>query len=257
MCGNCGAGNDPSRKFCRRCGTGLEAAPIVKRLPWWRRLFGGGQKPKAAVPAGERPANMRKDASAAKGGGKGSAVKNVISLALVALIAAGVTGYVVVPGVHDAVNGAVNQIRMTVAPTYVPVNTAGQASGAGISGHPAQAAFDGFNNTFWAAPAGASQPAIVAHFAPAADLAKVLITSGDATDYQAQPRPRTIRIAFLDASGATVFTKDYDLQDVKDPQTLDVAATGAASVRITVLSVYQSIKGTSVSITEVEFRARQ
>ncbi len=200
---------------------------------------------------------MRKDASAAKGGGKGSLVKNLISLLLIAVIAAGVTAYIVVPGVHDGVNGAINSVRLTVAPTYVPVNTAGQATGAGISGHPAQAAFDGFNNTFWAGPAGASQPAITAHFSPPTDVAKVLITSGDAADFQAQPRPKTIRLDFLDASGATVFTKDYDLQDVKDPQTLDAAATGASSVRITVLSVYQSIKGTSVSITEVEFRARQ
>jgi hypothetical protein len=200
---------------------------------------------------------MRRDASGARGGGAGSALKNIVSLGLIAVIAAAVTGYVVVPGFHDSVNGLIDQARMLVAPTYVPVNTAGAASGDGIPGHPAQAAFDGFSNTFWAAPPGASQPTIVAHFSPAAGIAKVLVTSGDPADYQAQPRPRSVRLDFRDATGATVFTKDYDLQDVKDPQTLDVSATGATEVRITVLSVYASIKGTSVSITEVEFRARQ
>jgi hypothetical protein len=162
-----------------------------------------------------------------------------------------------VPGFHDSVNGVIDHARMLVAPTYAPVNTAGAASGAGIPGHPAEAAFDGFSNTFWAAPPGAKQPTLVAHFAPAADIAKVLVTSGDPADYQAQPRPRTIRLDFRDAGGATVFTKDYELLDVKDAQTLDVAVTGATEVRITVLSIYESIKGTSVAITEMEFRARQ
>ena len=184
-------------------------------------------------------------------------MKSVVSLLLVALIAAAITGYVVLPSVRTAVNGAINSVRLAVAPSYVPVNTAGQATGAGLSGHPAEAAFDGFSNTYWAAPAGTSQPTITAHFAPAADVAKILVTSGDSADFQAQPRPKTLRFTFLDASGTTVFTRDYDLQDVKDAQTLDASATGATEVRITVLAVYESIKGTSVSITEIEFRARQ
>jgi hypothetical protein len=226
----------------------------VKRTPWWRRLF--ARKPKAAAAAGVRPASMRKD-GAATGGGAGAAAKSVVSLLLIALIAGAVTSYLVLPSVRDSVNGAINSVRMNVAPNYVAVNTAGQATGAALAGHPAQAAFDGFNNTYWAAPAGATQPTITAHFVPAGDIAKILITSGEATDFQAQPRPKTIRLTFLNASGATVFTKDYDLQDTHDPQTLDASATGASQVQITVLAVYASIKGTSVSITEVEFRARQ
>ena len=37
ICGNCGMGNRPTRKFCRRCGTDLAEAEVA-RVPWWRRL---------------------------------------------------------------------------------------------------------------------------------------------------------------------------------------------------------------------------
>ena len=178
-------------------------------------------------------------------------------MVLVGVVVVGAAGFVLVPGFHDAVTGAVNQVRMDVAPNYVPVHVAGQATGPAIAGHGPTMAFDGFNNTYWAAPASASQPSVRASFSPPADIAKVLVTSGDPSDFESQPRPRTIQLDFMDAKGGVVFTKQFDLQDVKDFQTLDVAASGAASVVITVLSVYQSTAGKNVSITEVEFRSRQ
>lgn len=207
--------------------------------------------------AGERPRTMRAAASARSSGGVGGALRGIVSLALVAILAGAVTGYVAVPSVRDSINGFVDQIRMAVAPTYVVVNTAGTATGPGIAGHPAAAAFDGFSNTWWAAPPGQKLPTIVAHFSPAADIAKVLVTSGDPADYQAEPRPRLVKMSFLDAAGQSVFTSETELKDTGDPQTVDVSAQGAAMVRITVETVYASTGGSSVSITEVEFRARQ
>jgi hypothetical protein len=136
------------------------------------------------------------------------------------------------------------------------VNTAGAATGPAAPNHGAARAFDGFYNTYWAAPAGSVNPAITAHFSPPADVAKILLTPGDSDDFQAQPRPRTIRIDFADSKRKVVFTKQYDLVDTKDFQTLDVDAKGAASITVTVLSVYESVKGKNVSITELEFRKR-
>ena len=53
ICGNCSEANDPTRKFCRRCGTTLVNAQVVgaKKLPWWKRLF--RRQPKEYA-AGER-----------------------------------------------------------------------------------------------------------------------------------------------------------------------------------------------------------
>ena len=253
VCASCGTGNEATRRFCRRCGASLASVPVVRRVPWWRSLFTRRAK---ATPAGARPLSVQRHAAAAAGGGGGS-FRKLLAVVLVGVVVVGAAGFVLVPGFHDAVTGAVNQVRMDVAPNYVPVHVAGQATGPAIAGHGPTMAFDGFNNTYWAAPASASQPSVRASFSPPADIAKVLVTSGDPSDFESQPRPRTIQLDFMDAKGGVVFTKQFDLQDVKDFQTLDVAASGAASVVITVLSVYQSTAGKNVSITEVEFRSRQ
>ncbi len=206
--------------------------------------------------AGERPRSMRSNAAATQSRGIGGALRTVVSLILVAVIAGAVTGFVVLPSFRDTITSAIDQLRMAVAPSYVVVGTSGTASGAAIAGHPAAAAFDGFSNTWWAAPAGRKLPTIVAHFSPPSDVAKVLVTSGDAADYQSQPRPRSVKFEFLDVAGAIVNTVTAELQDTAGPQTVNVDAHGAASVRITVETVYASVGGASVSITEVEFRAR-
>lgn len=62
VCGQCGEANEPSRRFCRKCGALLvEEAPQTP-LPWWRRLFKRlvTRKPKQALRAGERPWRKRR-----------------------------------------------------------------------------------------------------------------------------------------------------------------------------------------------------
>ena len=54
-----------------------------------------------------------------------------------------------------------------------------------------------------------------------------------------------------------ILTRQFELVDSKDFQTLDVDAHGAASITVTVLAKFDSLKGDSVSITELEFRARK
>ena len=56
ICGACGEPNDPSRKFCRRCGANLVEAKVVAaaKVAWYRRLFGGGDKAPKQYAAGER-----------------------------------------------------------------------------------------------------------------------------------------------------------------------------------------------------------
>jgi len=195
-----------------------------------------------------------------RGGRRGLSIGRSLSLVLQIVVVAGlvgaIVGYAVVPGWRDGVNSFISSIRQTVAPNLVPVHSAGQATGSAVKGHPAQAAFDGFSNTYWAAPAtGGASPAISAGFSPATDVAKILVTSGAVPDFQGSPRPHDITVEFLDASGATVASRDLELKDVKDPQSFDVSAKGATTFRLTVKSVYASSGGTNVAITEVEFLA--
>jgi hypothetical protein len=256
ICGNCRIGNDPTRRFCRRCGQSLAEAvvAVAPKVPWYRRIF---RRRRTTAAAGERPKSMRTDG---RGGRRGLSVGRSLSLVLQIVVVAGlvgaIVGYAIVPGWRDGVNSFISSIRQTVAPNLVPVHSAGQATGSAVKGHPAQAAFDGFSNTYWAAPAtGGASPAVSAGFSPPTDVAKILVTSGAVPDFQGSPRPHDITVEFLDASGATVASKDLELKDVKDPQSFDVSVKGATTFRLTVKSVYASSGGTNVAITEVEFLA--
>jgi hypothetical protein len=255
VCGECRMINDAARRFCKRCGALLVAAQEAPAppLPWWRRIFRRG-KPAAAA-AGARPRSFRDQAAESAGGGRSIGRLFVIVLG-VALVAS-VVAYAVVPSVHDGVNHVANQVRIAVLPNYVPVNTAGGASGPAVSGHPASMAFDGYANTYWSAPAGADQPTLTAHFSPPANVAKVLITPGAYGDFQGQPRPHQVKLTFKDGAGKVVYSNTFDLTDSKDFETLDVSVSGASTFELTVLSDYQSVKGGEVSIIEVEFRDRQ
>ena len=200
---------------------------------------------------------MRIDGRGAQPGlSVGRLLRMAVQILIVAALVGAVVGYAVVPDWRDGVNSMVSSIRQLVAPNLVPVRTAGQATGSAVKGHPAQAAFDGFNNVYWAAPAAnGAQPTISAGFSPATDIAKILVTSGAVPDFQGSPRPHEISIEFLDATGAVVAAKDLELKDAKDPQSFDVSAKGVTAFRLTVKSVYASSGGTNVAITEVEFLA--
>ncbi len=200
---------------------------------------------------------MRTDGRGGRSGlSAGRLVRMVVQVLVVAAVVGAVVGYAVVPGWRDGVNSIFSSIRQVVAPNLVPVRTAGQASGQAAKGHPAQFAFDGFSNTYWASSLTASSaPTISASFSPATDVAKILVTSGAVPDFQGSPRPHEISVEFLDAAGAVVDSRDLELKDVKDPQSFDVSAKGAATFRLTVKSVYASSGGTNVAITEVEFLA--
>jgi hypothetical protein len=57
-CPSCGAGNEPARSFCRRCGNSLApAAEEAKKPSWWRKLV--TKDPKVHT-AGERPMRDKK-----------------------------------------------------------------------------------------------------------------------------------------------------------------------------------------------------
>jgi hypothetical protein len=256
VCGNCGIGNDPARKFCRRCGQSLATATIAvaPRIPWYRRIFGGGRTARAAA-AGERPKSMRKDGKTGGGIRIGRLFSTGFQVILLAVVIGAVAGYLLVPGFKDAVNGAISSVREMVSPPADPVSTAGKATGPSSKDHPAQLAFDG-TTAYWAAPFVDGQPpTIQAVFSPSADVSKVLVTAGaPGESFKALARPRDVTFEFLDDGGTVIASKAYELKDVATAQPFDVGAKGAAKVRLTVRSVYLAEKANApVAITEIEF----
>ncbi len=260
VCGNCGIGNDPARKFCRRCGQSLATATVaaLSRVPWYRRIFGGG-KPRAKIAAGERPKSMRTD------GRTGGTIKpgRVFSVGFQVVVLAGmvglVAGYALVPSWRDAVNGFINSAKDVVVPSADPVYTSGPTTGPGTKENPARLAFDR-TLAFWAAPfADGSPPAIEGAFTPPAAVAKILVTSGASGDkYKAFARPRDVTFEFLDPAGTVIASKSYELKDQAEPQPFDVGATDASRVRLTIRSVYPAEKPNApVALSEVEFFGSQ
>ncbi len=255
VCGNCGMGNDPARKFCRRCGQSLASATVAPtpRIPWYRRLFGGGKEKKVA--AGERPKSMRTDGKTGDGIKPGRVVSAGFQVLLLAAVIGAVAGYALVPAWRDTVNGVIGSITGTFLPAADPVSTSGKATGPSAKDHPAQLAFDG-TTTYWAAPfKDGSPPAIQAAFTPPADISKVLITAGaSGQSFKSLARPRDVTLEFLDAGGVVIASKSYELKDQVEPQSFDVGAKAAAEVRLTVRSVYLAATPSApVAITEIEF----
>jgi hypothetical protein len=260
VCPNCGIGNDPARKFCRRCGQSLAAAAIAPapRVPWYRRLLGGGRA-KRKLAAGERPKSMRTDGRTGRRIGIGRLASVLVQVVLLAAVIGLVAGYAIVPGWRDRVNGFFTSVKELVMPPADEVYTSGPTSGPGTKDHPASKAFDR-STAFWAAPfSDGSKPTIEGSFTPPATISKVLVSSG-ATGalYKSFARPRDVTLEFLDAGGTVVAAKDYELKDQAEPQPFDVGARNVARVRLTVRSVFPAEKPNApLALAEVEFFGSQ
>jgi len=197
---------------------------------------------------------MRKDGRTGGGISLGRLVAAGLQILVIAAVVGAVAGYAIIPSWRDAVNGFVGSIADVVMPPADPVSTAGKASGPGAKSHPAQSAFDG-TTAYWAAPfAEGKPPTIQASFTPVADISKVLVTAGAParTSRASLAAGRHPRVPGSD--GSVLVTRDVELKDEVEPQSFDVGAKGAATVRLTVTSIYLSEKPNApVAIAEVEF----
>ncbi|HMC09469.1 MAG TPA: zinc ribbon domain-containing protein, partial [Actinomycetota bacterium] len=251
VCGQCGEGNDSSRKFCRRCGTSLAVAAAAPPLPWWRRLF---RRRKDVVAAGERPMRGRGGTHAIS---RSRLVVARISKLVVALVVAALAVAAVGPWrqtISQHVKNLFSHTRQVVAPQFNQVTPSGAIATSAIPGHDGSKAVDGLSNTSWAASAAAADDGVgqvlVVTFAHPVDLARVLFTSGDPASLAAQPHPQAVALTFVPAQQATVL----NLKNQADPQPFPVDAKGVTQVQIRINSVYpSSTGGHSVSIAEVEF----
>jgi hypothetical protein len=263
ICGACSEANDPSRKFCRRCGTSLVEAKVVAAaaLPWYRRIFRGGKQTKQYA-AGERIDSMQKGSAKAPRKGVGAAIAaGVKSVGLVRgllglVVMLGIFGYIGIPSVRGMVEGAVSggpqkivdNIRKAIAPTpQIVIPTAITASSE-VDGHPATMVWDQATNTDW--QGNDKAPTLTVTFKDKIDLMFLIVFPGNATEFKAFRRPSKIEVVFPDGTSQTV-----DLAETKDKQPFPISKDGIDSLQIRILET-TGPDTAPISISELEFNKK-
>lgn len=244
VCGQCGEGNAPTRKFCSRCGTSLEQAVEVKPA-WWRRFVPHRRARTAA--AGHRP-------GAAKGRKRQSFLARLVRLRPIIAVIAVLIGLVYASyspfreGVNERATSAREWAWSLVRPEFDPVRAVGAQASAERPEHTGLSAVDGFNNTFWQF---AAEPSAIVRvdFAEPVDLDKAIVWNGASGDFQAQGRVRQVHLVY-----STGESFDLELKDTPEPQEVELdGGAGATAVDVQVVSVYPSFTGTDAALTEIEF----
>lgn len=247
ICGQCGAGNKPARKFCRRCGHDLADAPVVK-IPWWRRLF--ARRPKAAREAGSRP-KMRRT-----GRPRRSPRQLLTLLTIVGIVLGG--GYFARGYVRGAGDMVIDRFK-----GVEPINPTGMTASSSQKGHGPGLARDGFDNTYWAPASGGAGKGqhLTVKFAEPFRLVYILITPGvsgtDEDAYLKASRPRELRLVLTSDDGSTR-VKTIELDDKLGSDQFNVTGSNVTQVKLEIMSSYPgSVSGSHTALAEVEFRARK
>ena len=254
VCGQCGEGNDPIRKFCRKCGNSLAQAVAAKKIPWWKRLF--SRKPRASKEAGRRSSKVK---AAREASFKVQIFLNTLRRLAMVLAFLGVAGAVAVPSARSVILGkgtaAFRSVQNLINPRLEPVNAVEVVATSAVPGHEASFANDLGSNTYWAEGVegeGIGQT-ISFSFESKVDLAKVTLRSGAADspdNFLKQPRPKRLHLAFDNGGSADIVLKD----DLK-PQVFNLKdAKGVSRVDIAIVEVYKGQVGSDTAIAEVEFR---
>jgi hypothetical protein len=266
VCGQCGEGNDPTRKFCRRCGASLQRATIFV-LPWYKRWWRKLTTRKTRA-AGERPRNRRRAIGGAGPGWLTSGAFKVLGIAIVLGVLLTIVGPWRDNLRHD-VSHDYHRILGDVHPKFNPVHPFAATATSAARLHPAANAIDGAVNTSWQTNTtpvkikiagktrtttttnGVGQSLSIRLAAPS-NLDEIGFLNGDQdtpSAYLTEPRPEKVHVT---AAGAHPYSKDLTLKDSASFQTFTIKAKDASSLTITIDSVYPSDQGNDAAIAEVE-----
>ena len=266
ICGACGEPNDPTRKFCRRCGTSLVEARVVRRrqaalVPADLRRR---QKQPKQYAAGERIDSMQKGSTKPKPKGIGGAIaagaKSVGLvrglLGLVVLI--GIFGYIGIPSVR----GVVERRLLAAGPSRSSTTSArrspprppsrrrprSSASGETLADFPATNLWDKNPHTEWR---GTDQlPTFTVTFKEKIDPMFFIIHNGSAENFVDFRRPSKVELVFPDGSSQVL-----DLEDVHELRSFEMSANGIDSLTIKVLA-FEGPPDQPISISEIEFNKK-
>jgi hypothetical protein len=259
VCGECGEGNSPTRKFCSRCGANLETAVAVK-TPWWRKII-PRRKPKT-MEAGARPGQK-----GVKSGKKFSLMPLIAKLrpilAIVFLICgilyginAHLPGMQQGQGFRDVVNSKwtsiKNKFNKVTHEEFVHVTVVGvKATSETPPDNGAQQAVDTFTNTAWYTPPQDAAPTITITFDHAADLKKLRVNNGDSQKFSEFFRPKTLHLVY-----STGESQDITLVDSSTKQDFTLHKSNhVTSVEVHVTAMYPTADNQPhpMALTELEF----
>ncbi|MGH9244053.1 MAG: zinc ribbon domain-containing protein [Acidimicrobiales bacterium] len=256
VCGQCGEGNAPVRKFCSRCGNSLAEAAVVKKK-WWRKLI---PKRKAKVlEAGQRP------------GRDGVAKKRKLSLQpIIAKLRLVIGGLILLGGIvyalhppfrtytNDKAIAAKDFVLDPFIDSFEPIRPTGVAA---IPPQPnpddperdlAELVIDLGSNTTWTfAPPDPNglPPTITVSFDRRVNLDRLKVINGASDGFAGFHRVREVKFVF---SNNQTFETTFD--DTPDPQDVSIEnGQDITSVEIQIVSIYPSTQGTQGALTEVEF----
>jgi hypothetical protein len=253
VCGECGEGNPPNRKFCSRCGHSLESAVAVK-TPWWRKLI---PKRKAKVlDAGARPGRGGVRMTSRRAAALAKVMPTVRKVVALVLLVGGIV-YAAFTPFRDVVNERVTAVKQRIErkinPQYDPVNVNGFGATAQIRGHDAGKAVDGFSNTYWAAPTGGREVVLILKFNRQVNVDKAVVRSGVSANFQSTNRPQNLHIVY-----STNQTFDVALKDSPEPQEVSIGnGHGITSMEIHITGMYKAVKSSDVALTEIELFQRE
>jgi hypothetical protein len=246
ICGDCGEGNPPNRRFCSRCGASLVAAEKA-HIPWWKRIF--RRRPKQAATGMGAAGAVAGTAGKRKRSPLAKALPMVRRVVAIGLIVGGLVYASVAPfrgWVNERVVDGKTRAMSVIHPQYTPVHPFEVTGGSSLKDHPASALSDGFTNTFWAAPVG-DKAFVTLRFDHAVNVRRGLIRIGISGNFQGANRPHDLHLVY-----STGKTQDLTLDDKADPQEVTFKAGGkVTSIEIHVASLYKA-SSDSVAITEVE-----
>jgi hypothetical protein len=256
VCGQCGEGNAPTRKFCSRCGDELSTATPVM-LPWFRRIFRRGTK---TMEVGARPGEK----GARKGAGqhaKGAARRTMKVIGLVSLGLGLVT--VLVPQVRepvdDALGNPIEGVKGWVSDIRNPYERVAPedwtANRRPAPEHGPQSAFDDNTLTFWATrwlPRSQRDTYLTVTFSePVKDLAVYVYAGAPEEDFAKYHSPSEIRFDYGDdrTNDSMTLVRQQEVQELFE---LD-HAEGATTITIWIEGVHSQKDATQVAISEFEF----
>jgi hypothetical protein len=247
ICGQCGAGNDPVRRFCRRCGASLAAAEVVAPLSWWqrflarlRRIFGGRRYEAGYRRPVRQPIRI-----------KGRLILLLVLGTLIAVAAFPGRGWLRTG--TDLVRDGIAD-RVPVAPVAVRASSSAPNASAGL-------AIDGVGNQFWAPakPGVADGQWIEVDLPEQVRILNLVLYGGVSAErkqFLTQARPREILVTFTSDTGKTS-TKVIKLRDQPGKQQFSVRATRTVKVRFTLRSAYGVSPARRVALAELELYARE
>lgn len=261
ICGQCGEGNPPTRKFCSRCGEELTSAEVVKTR-WYRKVF--RRRPRV-MEAGARPGQPGSKvplSQRARGGWRlGMRAFGAFTM---------VTGLMVifVPQVRAPVDSMLGspiaRVRAWWADKQDPYESVfpadWEANRRPEAGHPAKLAFDDDRLTYWSTvwrPRGRQFDTLlkVTFSEPVKDLVVFVYAGAPETAFTMYHGPSRIRFDYGDGrpNDTMELVRQQEVQKLFRLEHAD----GVTEFTIWIEDVHDQRGATNVAVSEFEFKQRK